>query len=253
MRLYEIFRSIINSISRNPVQENIIEPRDMPKSNIDMPKSNIDNSSTYTFHIADLSEKYETSDRGPGYISNGSKWDDPGGDSYGSYKIETKQGTMKDYLTRTDDMFTRALKPLGINTPEFKKMWQELAIKYPDQFQQSQFDFLCNKPNGYNDAIAYAKKLGWAVDSFALQSAIFSTSNQSGGWKKIFSLSGIKSTDDIVTQLNKLYTARAVYFKTLTSLTPEIKESIMRQRCGKNLDLSNYSEGNERVDCLKLV
>src|ERR1700679_4362727 len=194
-----------------------------------------------TFHIADLAEKYETSNRGPGYISSGINWGDPGGDSYGSYQIETAQGTMKDYLTTVDDMFTRELKLLPINSPSFMKTWKDLANTYPDLFQESQFKFLCNKHNGYSDALAYARRLGWSVDNFAIQSAIFSTSNQSGEWKNIFNAANIKAADNAPTQINKIYEARAEYFKSLSSINTKIKRNIMQQRCGKNLDMSNYN------------
>ncbi len=51
----------------------------------------------------------------------------------------------------------------------------------------------------------------------------------------------------------KIYDARAVYFKSLSSLSQIVKKSIMQNRCGKNLDLSDYGEENERTDCLKLI
>jgi hypothetical protein len=207
---------------------------------------------TYTYHIADLAEKYETSNRGPGYISNGSKWGDPGGDSYGSYQIETAKGTMADYLKQTNDQFTQALKPYAINSAQFKQTWIDLATNFPTDFQQSQFDFLCKKKGGYNDAISYAQRLGWLVSSFALQSAVFSTSNQSGGWRKILDSANITTNDSINIQINKLYDARARYFLNL-NLSIAIKTSIMQQRCGKNLDMFDYVGSNERKDCLKLI
>lgn len=214
------------------------------------------NGNVYSYHIADLAEKYETSNRGPGYISNGSKWGDPGGDSYGSYQIETKQGTMAAYL-RTNDMFTNALRSYSMNSAAFKQCWTELATNFPEQFQQSQFDFLCKKANGYNDAIAYAQKIGMMYNNFAMQSAVFSTSNQSGGWKIIFNNAKIQPSDSIEIQLNKLYDARARYFLSLSSLTRAIKNSILQQRCGKMIDkngrLIDYPNANERKDCLKLI
>lgn len=193
------------------------------------------------YHVGDLAEKYETGNRGPGYISNGSKWGDPGGDSYGSYQLETKLGTMQEYL-KGGDKFVNTLKGLKVNSPGFKALWKQLAEDDPEGFQQSQFDFLCNKHNGYNDAIDYARELGWMIDNFALQSAIFSTSNQSGKWKiGIFDKSGIRPQDDINTQINKLYDARANYFKHIV-LSDMIRNNIIRERTV-----------NERKDCLKLI
>ncbi len=194
-----------------------------------------------SFKIGELAGKYETSGKGPGFISEGSKWGDPGGDSYGSYQIETNKGTMKDYLTRTKDAFTASLRGLKINSAEFKAQWRLLAKQDPDGFQQSQFDFLCSKPNGHNDAYAFAKKLGWAIDNFALESAVFSTSNQSGRWSIIFAKANILPTDSVIVQINKLYDARAEYFKKL-NLTPAIKKAIIKARTIE-----------ERRDCLSLL
>lgn len=197
---------------------------------------------TLDYKIGQLTEKYETSNKGPGYISNGSKWGDPGGDSYGSYQLETKKGTMQEYL-KGNDLFINALKPLKINSDAFKAKWQALAKADPKGFKESQFNYLAHKPNGYVDGYNYAKKLGWDVDNLAMQSAIYSTVNQSGGWKKgIFDKAGIVATDDLKTQINKLYDSRARYFRGLSSLSPSIKNSIIKQRTIA-----------ERYDCLQLI
>jgi len=192
--------------------------------------------------VGQLTRKYETSNGGPGYISNGEAWGDPGGTSYGSYQLESKLGTLQAYL-QTDDKYTRALKTLKINSQEFKNKWRELASNDPDGFETSQFNYLANKPNGYVDAYNWAKARGWAIYDLGLQSAIYSTVNQSGRWRDgIFSKAGIVEDDSIETQVNKLYDARARYFKSLKSLTPEIKNNIIKQRTVL-----------ERKDALKLI
>lgn len=181
------------------------------------------------YSVGNLAEKYETSNRGPGYISNGSQWGDPGGDSYGSYQLETKLGTMQAYL-HGDDKFINSLKQFTINSEAFKAKWKALAEEDPQGFEQSQFDYLAKKPGGYNDAIAYAQKLGWSTDSFAMQSAIFSTVNQSGGWKNgIFNKVDISQLEPVQTQINKLYDARAKYFKNL-NIDATVKKNIIKDR-----------------------
>lgn len=230
-----IIKEIFKSFQNNASTDKIITPQPVAAPvNVIV--------TTLTYNIANLAEKYETGKKDPGFISNGSKWGDPGGDSYGSYQIETKKGTMQAYL-KTKDGFTSELIKYKMNSPEFKDCWKRLAKEDPEGFQQSQFEFLCRKPGGYNDAIAYAKKLGWAADNFALRSAIFSTSNQSGGWKNgIFNKAGIKPTDNIKTQIHKLYDARAAYFISLSSLPEKVKANIVRARTE-----------DERRDCLALL
>ncbi len=193
------------------------------------------------YKVGQLTKKFETSGKGPGFISNGSSWGDPGGDSYGSYQLETKKGTMQEYL-KTNDKYARALKDLKINSSEFKAKWRLLAEQDPEGFEQSQFNYLASKANGFNDGYNYAKKLGWLVDNLAMQSAIYSTVNQSGGWRYgIFDKAKITAVDDLKTQINKLYDARASYFKSL-KLSKTIKDSIIKNR---TID--------ERKDCLKLI
>lgn len=191
--------------------------------------------------IGDLCKKYETSGKGPGFISDGESWGDPGGTSYGSYQLESKLGTLQAYLS-TDDKYTKALKPYKINSLEFKNKWRVLAAEDPEGFENSQFQYLANKPNGYVDAYNWAKARGWAVYDLAIQSAIYSTVNQSGRWKQgIFSRANIVETDSIVDQVNKLYDARANYFRGL-KLSPMIKKNIIEQRTVQ-----------ERKDVLKLI
>lgn len=256
MSWLDLLKAVVNAATTPPANKDSNAgalPDPLPTADTTT-RVTIDNGtqSVYTFHIADLAKKYETSNKGPGYISNGSSWGDPGGDSYGSYQIETKQGTMDAYL-KYNDRFSSQLEGLVVNSAAFKAKWVEMATNFADDFQQSQFDFLCSKSGGYNDAIKYAKQLGWRADSFAMQAAVFSTSNQSGGWKNIFNKAAISAADSITTQLNKLYDARARYFLGLSSLSTTIKTSIMQSRCGKKIDMSDYSGPNERRDCLKLI
>lgn len=202
----------------------------------------------YGYKVGDLTKKYETGNRGSGYISNGNAWQDPGGTSYGSYQLETNKGTMYEYLKTVDDVFTKQLRKLTVNSEVFKATWKELAKADPEGFEQSQFNYLANKPNGYFDGLKYANKLGWSINNLAMQSAIYSTVNQSGGWKAgIFSKAGIDVRDDLEVQINKLYDARARYFRSLPTggkgqMTKETQRNIIKNRTV-----------DERKDCLKLI
>lgn len=193
--------------------------------------------------IGDLAAKYETSGKGVGYISTGMGGKDPGGISYGNYQLETKLGTMQAYLkSKEGGKYAKELNKFTVNSTNFKNKWKQLAKDDPVGFNYSQFLYLANKPNGYNDAIKYAKQLGWAVDNFAMQSAIYSTVNQSGGWKTgIFNKAGIKKTDNVKDQLNKLYDARAAYFKRI-KLDATVKRNIIKNRTV-----------DERRDAIRLV
>ena len=195
------------------------------------------NISDVTFDIGDLAEKYETGGRGPGFISDGDKWD-PGGDSYGSYQLASKVGTLQGYL-KTNLPYVDQLKKLVVKSAAFNQLWKDIAAKDPDGFKQSQFDYVCTI--SYNPCRKCADKKG-ILNSFAINSALFSISNQHGGWAKILDAANIKSTDDETTQVNKLYDARKNYVNGLSSLSATLKVNIVKQRCTL-----------ERTDCLALI
>lgn len=190
-----------------------------------------------TYDIGELAEKYETSNRGPGFISNGDKWD-PGGDSYGSYQLATKVGTLQGYL-KTSLPYVNELKKYKIKTAEFNALWKDIAKNDPIGFKQSQFDYVSTI--SYAPCRKYADGVG-IKDTLALNSALFSTSNQSGGWKKIIDKANINKADSEETQVNKLYDSRAAYFQGLSSLSPKVKAAVVKQRTVE-----------ERKDCLALV
>lgn len=147
-----------------------------------------------------------------GFISTGMGGKDPGGISYGPYQLESKKGTLQGYL-RQDNQYARQLNKYPVNSPEFKQQWKNLAKADPIGFRESQFEYLANKPNGFNDAMEYARLNGWDVENPYMQNAIYSIVNQSGGWRNgIFEKAGIMMDDPLETQINKLYDARGRYF-----------------------------------------
>lgn len=195
------------------------------------------------YKIGELAAKYETPGKNlsAGYISNGNSWGDPGGISYGSYQLESKEGTLQEYLHLNDE-YTVILRAFTINSPSFKEKWKALGESDPLGFKQSQFNYVYNKYNGAKTAINYAESLGWDIACFALQSAIFSTANQSGGWRHILNNANDNHSHNTTEeQINALYDARKEYFDTL-NISSEIKRNIINERTI-----------NERKDCLALL
>ncbi len=234
--------------------KNVFAPREQStakKLDVIVSKEPTKDEALYDYGISagELSKKYETGRTGAeavGFISNGASWD-PGGTSYGSYQLETNKGTMQAYL-KINDVYANTLRKYKVNSQEFQNAWRELAKSDPQGFERSQFDYLAHKPGGHYDALAYAGKLGWDINNLAMQSAIFSTVNQSGGWKNgIFAKAGIVSTDSLEIQINKLYVARAAYFKSL----PTGGKGQMSRSTQVNI-IKNRTI-NERKDCLKLI
>lgn len=189
------------------------------------------------YKIGDLAEKYEVGNRGPGYISNGDKWD-PGGDSYGSYQLATKVGTLQGYLA-TSLPYVDRLKKHKIKSTSFDFVWKDIAAKDPEGFKQSQFDYVAGI--SYIPCRKYADSIGIA-NSFAINSALFSISNQHGKWKRVLNNAKISQTDNEATQVEKLYDSRKEYVKGLTTLSSTVKKNVIKQRCEL-----------EKADCLSLI
>jgi hypothetical protein len=201
--------------------------------------------------IGEIAAKYETSGKGVGFISTGMGGKDPGGVSYGNYQLETNKGTMQEYLkSKEGGAYAQALNQYPVNSQQFKQEWKKLATQDPDGFNKSQFDYLANKKNGYNEAVGVAEKMGIDVSNPAMQQALYSTVNQSGGWKHILRRANIKPGDDIRTQINKLYDGRASYFKQIKDPKLDVRlknGSTIRKNIIKNRTI------DERNDVLKLL
>ncbi len=74
--------------------------------------------------LGKLSEKYESGGRGPGTVSSGKG--DPGGVSYGTYQLASKIGRADEFVKK---YYPKEFAGLKGGTPEFTKVWKELAAK----------------------------------------------------------------------------------------------------------------------------
>lgn len=100
-------------------------------------KAELDN-----WKLGQTSERYESKNRGPGIISHGKG--DNGGKSYGRYQIETKRGTMKEYLQYSNN-YNGHFNGLTPATPAFDAKWTELAATDTEAFSKSQHNFIIEK------------------------------------------------------------------------------------------------------------
>lgn len=136
--------------------------------------------------LGKLSEKFETGGRGCGIVSSGKG--DAGGASYGSYQMTSIPGggTVKRFVSQSDFVFRDRFLNLKPGSAEFTAVWKDIAAKQPDQFQNSQhefikrthFDLLARKILNEDD-------LDITERSHALQDVIWSTAVQHGGGSSI--------------------------------------------------------------------
>ncbi len=213
-----------------------------------------------TVSVAELSaEKYE--DRKnyiPGslsgeYESKGNPavigYDVEGGYSYGKYQIETKKGTMRDYIRYLKQKtqykkFAVELENVGgyaaaiLKTPSFEKKWQELAKN--QFFVNSQRDFIVDKKLVHVlRAIKDVKGLNLENRHPVIKDALYSAAVQHGRAALIAknALGGQDASDMSDEEiLIRLYTARANYVYGLNEMEPNLKRNILRNRYPEELN-----------------
>lgn len=87
--------------------------------------------------LGKLSEKYESGGRGPGTVSTGKG--DPGGVSYGTYQLASKIGRADEFVKK---YYPKEFEGLKGGTPEFTKVWKELAAKDPKALHANEHAFI---------------------------------------------------------------------------------------------------------------
>ncbi|MEK6284555.1 MAG: LysM peptidoglycan-binding domain-containing protein [Acidobacteriota bacterium] len=136
--------------------------------------------------LGKLSERFETSGRGPGTVSGGEG--DPGGPSYGSYQMTSKPGggTAKRFVRQPGFAFVENFRDLDPGTPAFTAAWKNLAATHAEAFQESQHAFI--KKTHFDPLVNKIKtENGLDVESRSgtLQDAVWSTSVQHGSGSSI--------------------------------------------------------------------
>lgn len=105
---------------------------------------------------------------------------DPGGKSYGRYQLAARTGTLKRFIAWS--RFNNEFKDTPLASAVFDKVWVRLATDEPD-FAKEQQEFI--EATHFRPVKNYAASLGYDVNNFALNEALFSIGVQHGGYKKI--------------------------------------------------------------------
>ena len=206
------------------------------------------------YKLGTLSGLYE-SNNGQKLWNNGNL-DKTGGWSYGTYQIETKKGTMNDYLNYLGKKsyyqnFYNALQQAGgydaalSGSDGFKAKWKELSDD--PEFLESQYDFIIgSKLTPAIRLVNDIKGLNLDERSPIIKDVLFSTATQhgQGGASDIFhSALGFDTSDlndeDIV---NKIYQERSNVGKYFRKSSIEIQNN-----------LKNIRFPNENAKALKLL
>lgn len=175
--------------------------------------------------IGSVSAKYESGGRGVGMVSSGRQ--DPGGVSYGIHQLSTKD-SMPAFL-RSDEAapFADKFKGLRPGSPEFNRVYKEVAASDPKGFAGAQYDFYSR--THYQPVLEHARERGLNVDDRGVQEALFSIAVQHGGARNIVdkAMDMTKGGGGAADQVKALYSARYDYVDGLRTLPKATKASVL--------------------------
>ncbi len=112
-----------------PAQPSPSLPADVQRA-----KSNVEG-----WHLGQTSAQFETSNRGPGFISTGQG--DLGGKSYGIYQLSSTQGSLAEYVGQSAK-YGAEFKGLTPASAAFDAKWKEVAQRDPQGFSTDQHTFI---------------------------------------------------------------------------------------------------------------
>lgn len=190
-----------------------------------------------TYKLGSLSSNFE-SNNNPAAIG----YDTTGGYSYGTYQIETKQGTMKDFLKFLNSCdcyrpYAAALQNAGgyeaayNKYPSFEHCWQNLAQE--SGFVQSQHDFIIEqKLRPLLKKTGIIKGLSLEQRHPVLKDVLYSMAVQHGRAamivKKALGTDVSACSDSEI--IDRLYKARTDYVATLKKMNPKERQNIIIKR-----------------------
>lgn len=166
--------------------------------------------------------------------------EDPGGKSYGEYQISARSGTLKKYLSWST--FGQKFKEVNPASKEFDEIWIHIAKKAPKAFAKDQYDFIY--ATHFVPVQNAAKQLGFNVNSFAINEALFSIGVQHGRYKTILqeaSKKRISKTPTIENDIDCLYDARTEYVKRL-GLPEKISSAIIHRYVSERYIVSEIAK-----------
>jgi hypothetical protein len=188
--------------------------------------------------LGSLSEKYE-SNGNPGAYNNGEG--DKGGQSYGLYQLSLNTGALKGYVHYSK--YSNEFKGLLLGSSQFNAQWQQLALLYPEEFAEDQYQY--QKHIYYTPVRNQLDSIG-IPQSNAINQVIWSTSTQHGPRWAVEAFKKAKPRERERDIIKAIYELRAAAFKNSTYYN----SSTSRRRIRDNV-LKRYE--SELKEALELV
>ena len=144
-------------------------PQTLP-ANVQSAKTDVEG-----WHLGQTSAKYETSNRGPGFISTGQG--DLGGKSYGIYQLSSTQGSLAEYVNQSAK-YGSEFKGLTPASAAFDAKWKEVAQRDPQGFSNDQHTFIKKEFFDVQNDTLKGRGIDLSDRGRAVQDMLWSTSVQ---------------------------------------------------------------------------
>jgi LysM repeat protein len=179
---------------------------------------------TGTHRLGQLSEVYESGNRGAGTVSGGAN--DPGGVSYGVYQLASRTGTLSAFMRNEGARWAGEFRGLTGGSREFSAQWRALAAREPAAFREAQHAFI--QRTHYQPAVnAVQTRHGIDLNSRhdAVRDAVWSVSVQHAGAATILNRA-VAATDAQLSRtdpgydralINNIYSQRTAYVLDVAS------------------------------------
>jgi len=176
-----------------------------------------------------VSAKYESGGRGVDFVSNGSSWGDPGGDSYGIHQLSGAYSMGAFLRSKWGVPYAAKFGKLRPGTKSFNRKYIEIARADPEGFAYAQKAYYAT--THYLPLRDHAAHKGFDVEDRGVQEALFSMSVQHGKAKLIVNEvveDGVPQS--AADQVKALFRERGKYVMGLRSLSRTLKNNIVNNR-----------------------
>lgn len=180
-----------------PAQPTPVQPpaQNLP-ADVQRAKTNIE-----SWHLGQTSAQFETSNRGPGFISTGKG--DLGGKSYGVYQLSSTQGSLAEYVGQSAK-YGAEFKGLTPASPAFDAKWKEVAARDPQGFSTDQHTFIKKEFFDVQNETLKGRGVDLSDRGRAVQDMLWSTSVQFRNLTPNVVANGLKDKFGEGYQLSKL-------------------------------------------------
>lgn len=180
-----------------PAQPTHVQPpaQNLP-ADVQRAKTNIE-----SWHLGQTSAQFETSNRGPGFISTGKG--DLGGKSYGLYQLSSTQGSLAEYVGQSAK-YGAEFKGLTPASPAFDAKWKEVAARDPQGFSTDQHTFIKKEFFDVQNEALKGRGVDLSDRGRAVQDMLWSTSVQFRNLTPNVVANGLKDKFGEGYQLSKL-------------------------------------------------